>query len=125
MCRAGCRSPAHPTFVPHIKSGRLREIAVTSLQPSPAFPGLPTMASVAPGFSANIWAVVFAPAGTPAPLVQRLNRELNQIALSKEAREIFAADGAAPVAATPEELSRRNPRQRCCLQEGRHGKEHR
>ena len=45
--------------------------------------------------------------GTPAPIVQRLNRELNEIAISKEMRDLMLADGATPMALTPEELSRR------------------
>jgi tripartite-type tricarboxylate transporter receptor subunit TctC len=95
---------AHSTFASQIKAGRIRAIAVTSAQPSPAFPELPTMASAAPGFSVDIWAVVFAPAGTPAALVQRLNSELGEIAKSKELQEIMKADGQRATSYSPAEL---------------------
>lgn len=92
------------TFAAQVTGGRARQIAVTSLQPSPAFPGLPTMASVAPGYEVNLFTAMFAPAGTPAPIVRRLNREINEIAQSKELRERMASDGAMPLALTPEEV---------------------
>jgi tripartite-type tricarboxylate transporter receptor subunit TctC len=98
---------AHASFAPHVKSGRVREIAVTSAQASAAFPGVPPMASAAPGFHASIWAVVFAPGGTPPAILQRLNRELNEIAATKEMRELAAADGASPIPLTPDELGKR------------------
>lgn len=98
---------SYSTLAPQIRSGRVLPIAVTSLQPSAAYPGIPTMASAAPGYSASIWYAMFAPAGTPPALVQRLNREINEIANSGEVRSIVQADGAAPVIATPEELAQR------------------
>lgn len=94
-------------FSAQIAAGRMRPIAVTSATPSSAFPGLPTMASAAPGFSVLLWTAVFAPAGTPPAIVQRLNREINEISKSKEVLEIMNADGATPVALSPEEASRR------------------
>ncbi|MDM0022235.1 Bug family tripartite tricarboxylate transporter substrate binding protein [Variovorax saccharolyticus] len=98
---------SNATFAPHIKAGRVRPIAITSREASPSFPGLPTMASSAPGFTVDIWAAVFAPTGTPAPFVQRLNREFNEIAKSKELRELALADGAIPVTLTPQDLAPR------------------
>jgi tripartite-type tricarboxylate transporter receptor subunit TctC len=92
------------TVAPGINTGRARAIAVTSLQPSPAFPGLPTMASVAPGFALELWIGFFAPTGTPAPVVQRLNREINEIAKSDKLREMMAFDGGTPLPLTPEEI---------------------
>jgi tripartite-type tricarboxylate transporter receptor subunit TctC len=92
------------SVVPGTSSGQARALAVTSLEPSPAFPGLPTMASVAPGFSMELWLGVFAPAGTPAPMVQRLNREFNEIAVSDRLREIASTDGGVPVVQTPEQI---------------------
>ena len=52
------------------------------------------MASVAPGYEVNLFTAMFAPAGTPAAIVRRLNREINEIAKSKELRERMASDGA-------------------------------
>jgi tripartite-type tricarboxylate transporter receptor subunit TctC len=97
----------YSSIVAQIKGGRVRPIAVTSRTPSPAFPDLPPMAQAAPGFAAEIWVTVFAPAGTPAPLVQRLNREINEIAKSPEVRALLEADGTLPVALTPAEVAQR------------------
>lgn len=97
----------YSSIVAQIKAGRVRPLAVTSRNPSPSFPDLPPMASVAPGFSAEIWVTVFAPAGTPAPLVQRLNREINEVARQPEVRALLEADGTLPVALTPAEVAQR------------------
>ncbi|HSV79424.1 MAG TPA: tripartite tricarboxylate transporter substrate-binding protein [Ramlibacter sp.] len=98
---------AHASIVPHVQSGRVRLIGVTSRETSPAFPGLPPMASVAPGFSVDLWAIVFAPAGTPIDLVRLLNREINEIAKTRELRMLMEIEGALPVALTPEQLGSR------------------
>ena len=95
------------SLAPQIRSGRVRAIGVTSLKPSSAFPGLPTMASVVPGFAVDLWTAVFVPVGTPPGIVERLNREINEVAKSKEMREVMASDGAIPLALTPEESGRR------------------
>ncbi len=97
----------YATFAPHIKSGRVVAIGVSSRQTSPAYPGLPSMASAAPGYAGSVWIAAFAQAGTPLPLAQRLNRELNEIATSKEITSIMEADGSAPVAMSLEELRAR------------------
>jgi tripartite-type tricarboxylate transporter receptor subunit TctC len=98
---------AYSTFDPLIKAGKLRLIGVTSSQPDQAFPGIPTMASVAPGFGANLWLAVFAPAGTPAPVAQLLNREFNEISASSEMREITEHDGATPMQLSLAEVGNR------------------
>jgi len=97
----------YTSLVAQIKSGKVRALAVTSAQASPAFADLPPLSSVAPGFAADIWVTVFAPGNTPAPVVARLNRELNQIAASPEVRALLEPDGAVPMALTPGELSKR------------------
>jgi len=84
----------YSSLVPQLKSGRVTGIAVTSQQPSPAFPELPPLAATVPGYAIEIWVGVLAPAGTPAPLIQRLNREINEIALSTELRAFLEPDGA-------------------------------
>ncbi len=95
------------TVDPGVKTGRARLIAVTSPTPNPAFPGLPTMASAAPGFALDLWLGVFAPAGTPPEVVQRLNREINEISRTDKLREMMAFDGGAPLALTPEQIAPR------------------
>lgn len=97
----------YSSLVPQIKAGRVRPLAVTSRAASPSFPDLPPMASVAPGFSAEIWVTVFAPAGTPAALVQRLNREINEVSRQPEVRALLEADGTLPMALTPAEVAQK------------------
>ena len=97
----------YSSLVAQIKAGRVRPIAVTSRAASPSFPDLPPMASAAPGFSAEIWVAVFAPAGTPAALVQRLNREINDIARQPDVRALLEADGTLPQALSPAEAAQR------------------
>lgn len=94
----------YSSVVPQIKAGRVRPIAVTTRTVSPSFPDLPPMANAAPGFSADIWVTVFAPAGTPAGIVQRLNREINEVAKQSDVRGLLEADGAAPTPFNPAEL---------------------
>ncbi len=97
----------YTSLVAQIKSGKVRALAVTSAQASPAFADLPPLSSVAPGFAADIWVTVFAPGNTPAPVVARLNRELNQIAASPEVKALIEPDGATPMALSPADLARR------------------
>jgi len=89
---------------PHIKSGRVKPIAVTTLKPSGAFPGIPTMASVFPGFEADNWYAMFFPAGTPKDVVSKMNSEIIKALKSSEVSGFMAREGADPVGSTPEEL---------------------
>jgi tripartite-type tricarboxylate transporter receptor subunit TctC len=91
----------YSSIVPQIKAGKVRPIAVTSAKPNPAFPDLPPLAQAVPGYAIEIWVTVFAPAGMPMPLVERLNREINQISASPELRTFLDPDGAQPVALAP------------------------
>lgn len=93
----------YSTLAAQITSGRVRLIGVTSREPNPAFPGLLPVASAVPGFDATTWVAVFAPVGTPPALVQRLNREINEIAKSKEVTDQLRSDGAITTTLTPEE----------------------
>jgi tripartite-type tricarboxylate transporter receptor subunit TctC len=97
----------YSSLVPQIKAGKVRPIAVTSAKPSPAFPDLPPLAQAVPSYAIEIWVTVFAPAGTPMPLVERLNREINQISASPELRTFLDPDGAQPVALGPTALAGR------------------
>src|SRR5207247_5582288 len=66
-----------PPALPHVRDGKLRALAVTSARRPPAAPELPTVDEIAlPGFEANPWHGVLLPAGTPAAIVARLNREI-------------------------------------------------
>ncbi|MEC3764496.1 MULTISPECIES: tripartite tricarboxylate transporter substrate-binding protein [Cupriavidus] len=97
----------YSSIATQIKSGKVRPLAVTSAAPNPAFPDLPPLAASVPGYGIEIWVGVLAPAGAPAALVQRLNRELAEIAASPEVRAILEPDGSRPLAATPAEFGAR------------------
>ena len=74
----------YSTVAPLMQGGKIRGVGVTSVKPHPAFPDMPPLATVAPGFDVDIWVGVFAPAGTPDAIVARLNQEINAIAASAE-----------------------------------------
>ena len=88
--------------MPHIKSGRLRMIAVTTAQRWPLLPEVPTIAeSGVAGYEILIWNGLVAPAATPPAIVSRLHRELTQILNAPGTAEIFAIDGARPIVEAP------------------------
>ncbi|MEO8203094.1 MAG: tripartite tricarboxylate transporter substrate-binding protein, partial [Betaproteobacteria bacterium] len=94
-----------PAISQHVSSGRLRALAVTSLNRSPLLAGVPTVAeSGYPGFDANFWIALVAPRGVPADIVHRLNTELNAVLQDAEIGKQFAVQGATPVGGTPAEL---------------------
>ena len=91
------------SMLPHVKSGRLRGIALTGLKRSSLLPNLPTIAeSGYPGFQSGIWYGVLAPARTPPEIVARLNSELVKIVRSPDFLESLTAEGAQAVASSPE-----------------------
>src|SRR5437899_2773358 len=92
-----------PPALPHVKDGKLRALAVTSAKRSPAAPEPPTVGEIAlRGFEANTWHGVVAPAGTPAAIIARLNREIVAILHLPDVVERLSAQGAEPVGSTPE-----------------------
>ena len=91
----------YSTVAPLIKAGKIKALAVTSRSQQPAFPDLPPMASTAPNFGVDIWVGVFAPAGTPASTVDRLNQEINAIAASPELAAVLEPDGTVAEAIPP------------------------
>ena len=97
---------APAAVVPHIKSGRLRAIAVTSAQPSVLAPGLPTVAaSGVPGYESIIIFGLFAPAKIPAALADKLNQDLVRALNKVEVRERFLNAGMEVVASSPRALA--------------------
>ncbi len=89
----------------HIKSGRLRALAVTSTQPSPLLPGLLTVASAGlPGYEAMSIVGVFAPAKTPEAVIAKLNQEIVRVLNRAEVKERFVSTGVETVGSTPEEF---------------------
>jgi tripartite-type tricarboxylate transporter receptor subunit TctC len=93
-----------PPAVPHVKSGRLRALAVTTRARTPSMPELPTVGETLPGYETVAWFGVLAPAGTPKDIVNRLSTEIAKIAQSPDMKERLAAMGAEPVGGTPEEF---------------------
>jgi len=96
-----------PALLPHAKSGRVRPIAVGTPKRSPSLPDVPTVAeSGFPGFDASLWLAVMAPAGTPAPVIDRLNKETVAVVKSPETAQALDKAGAEPVTSTPAELTK-------------------
>jgi tripartite-type tricarboxylate transporter receptor subunit TctC len=91
--------------LPHVKSGRLRALAVTSAQPSALLPGLPTIAAAGvAGYEAVTMQALFAPARTPEPIIQLLNQETLQVLRTPEVREKFFNGASEVVGSTPDQL---------------------
>ncbi len=90
---------------PHIKSGRVRPLAVTTAKRSGAFPDLPTMASFYPGFESDNWYAMFFPAGTPKDVVAKMNAEIIKALKSPDVNGFITKEGGDPVGSTPEELA--------------------
>ncbi|MFJ1300569.1 Bug family tripartite tricarboxylate transporter substrate binding protein [Pseudomonadota bacterium AL_CKDN230030165-1A_HGKHYDSX7] len=104
--QAGFMVPA--IALPQARDGKVKTLAVTSLEPSPLLPGIPTMASQGyPGFEAISWNAVLAPAGTPAPIVERLNSELARIINSDAVKKQLALQYFTPAPSTPQALTQR------------------
>ncbi len=92
---------------PQIKAGKLRGLVISSAQRSPVLPDVPTAAEAGlPSFIADSWFGVVVPAGTAPAVVQRLNRELNAITESAEAKDQLARQGLDAIHGTPEEFAR-------------------
>lgn len=92
--------------LPQVKAGRLRALAVTSAARSAAAPELPTLAeSGLAGYEISSWFGLFAPANTPAPVIDRLYRETAKALQSADVRERFAREGAEPVGSSPADFT--------------------
>jgi tripartite-type tricarboxylate transporter receptor subunit TctC len=96
-----------PPAMPHVRTGKLRALAVTTTKRSPAAPDVPTMQEAGvSGFDISNWFAYFVPAGTPAEAVTRLNAEANRALKLEDVREKLATVGAEVVGTSPEELAR-------------------
>jgi len=94
-----------PEAVPYVKDGKLRALAITSAKRSPLLPNLPTVAeSGIPGYESSTWIGMVVPAGTPKPVVARLNAELNK-ALKGDLGKQFANYALDPMGGTPEDMT--------------------
>jgi tripartite-type tricarboxylate transporter receptor subunit TctC len=96
-----------PSALPHVRSGRLKALAVTSRTRSPALPNVPTIEEAAglKGFDATSWFGLFAPAGTPRAVVDKVQADVARALALPEVRERFVSQGAEPGGGTPEQFA--------------------
>ena len=92
-------------MLPHVKSGRVRALAVTSPKATPLVPGVPAVAETVPGFVMESWWGLLAPTGTPDAIVTRLNTELARILQLNDVKERFASLGVEAKSSSPAEFS--------------------
>ena len=92
-------------FKPHIESGALRPLGVSTLQRSPLLPDVPPIANVLPGFESSPVNYISVRAGTPPAVIERLNREINAVLGSAELREQLAGHGVLPRGGTPAQMA--------------------
>ncbi|MBV7483802.1 tripartite tricarboxylate transporter substrate binding protein [Bordetella sp. BOR01] len=89
-------------ILPFIDSGKLRPLAVTTRERSPRLPDVPAVSEALPGYEVVLWNGVWAPAGTPAPVIQRMNRAINAVLADAEVKKILREQGSTPAGDTPE-----------------------
>jgi tripartite-type tricarboxylate transporter receptor subunit TctC len=97
-----------PAAISHVKAGKLRGLAVTTLKRSPGAPEIPTVAEALniPDYEVDSWYAMFAPAKTPAPIVARMQKEIARVVQLPEIRQKLIEQGGDPVGGTSEELER-------------------
>ena len=94
-----------PSSLPQVRAGKLRALAVTGPRRSPVLPDLQTLSEAGlPDFSVTSWFALYAPAGTPAKILLRLNKEAAKAIASKELRQQWIEQGIEPAGGTPEQL---------------------
>jgi tripartite-type tricarboxylate transporter receptor subunit TctC len=97
--------PTAGSVTPHIKSGKLRALAVTSLQPTALAPGLPLLADALPGYESVSLNGMFVPAKTPDLIIRQLNQEIIRVMMRADIKEKLVAAGTDAMATTPEEFA--------------------
>ncbi len=95
-----------PSSYPHIKSGKLRALAVTSVKSDPSLPDVPTVAATVPGYEATAWFGVGMPKGTPRAAIDRINAEVNKLLADPKMRARLAELGGTPIPGTPEDFGK-------------------
>jgi tripartite-type tricarboxylate transporter receptor subunit TctC len=89
--------------MPHVKSGRVRALAVTTAKRMSYFPDIPAVSETVPGYEASHWYAMWGPKGLPKPIVARWNQEVNKVLGTEEAKARLKAEGLEPGGGTPEE----------------------
>ena len=97
-----CTSPL--PSMPHVKSGRLRALGMTSLKRAPAYPDVPAVSETVPGYQSTLWYALIAPARTPPAIINRVHAETVKALAAPQMREQLQALGATPVGNSPQEL---------------------
>jgi tripartite-type tricarboxylate transporter receptor subunit TctC len=92
-------------MLPHVQAGKLRALGVTSAKRSPHLPEVPAIKEAVPGYEVTTWYSFVAPAGTPQPVVDKLNREISAIVDSAEMKEKLKGQGLEADAMKPAELA--------------------
>jgi len=95
-----------PSSIGHIKSGKLRPLAVTSEQPEPSLPGVPTVGETVPGYEATAWFGIGMPKGTPREIIDKVNAEVNRALADPKMRERLAELGGKTIAGTPDDFGK-------------------
>lgn len=98
---------SYPTAEGHIKSGRLRALAVTGAKRSTMLPDLPAIAETLPGYNVELWFGVMAPRGTPPGVIERLNSAVNKILVDPEMKKNLDSQGMTPSGGPPEKFGER------------------
>jgi len=94
-----------PIAIPHMKSGRLNALGVSTAKRSPEMPEVPTIAEAGvPGYEAIVWIGLLAPAGTPRDIVAKLNGEIGKLVRTDEVKKLIATTGMDPDPDTPEQF---------------------
>jgi tripartite-type tricarboxylate transporter receptor subunit TctC len=94
-----------PSIMPHLKSGKARALAVTTPKRSSAFPDLPTMNTIFPGFESDNWYAMFFTKNTPRPIIDKMNAEIKKALGSEEVKKFMVGEALDAVASSPEELT--------------------
>ena len=89
----------------HVRSGKLRPIAMTSAKRSPAAPDIPTVAETVPGYEHEPWNGMFAPAGIPKAVLAKISAEVTRAVHGPEIKKVFESEGATPVGSSPQEFA--------------------
>lgn len=95
------------SYLPYIKSGKVRALGTFTVRPLPGITGLPTVAEAAnlPGLDMGVWVGLVAPAGTPAPIINRIHEEVARVLTLPDVRERFATNGFDPATNSPAEFA--------------------
>ena len=94
-----------PSIMPHLNTGKVKALAVTTPKRSSVLPDLPTMNSFYPGFESDNWYAMFYPKGTPKPIVDKVNAEIRKALDTPEIRAFMPKEALDPVVSSPEELA--------------------